>query len=264
MLSKRLNFYQPLSASCQSRAVFQQNQNNKQKHTQCTMGEISPDFHNWQLIYSLFTISIVANKNYLNYLTYVLVSCNHLNLEAMFCSFVFPQNIYGKYFFRCVIHCARRKIFQIFHIFSSKFSTKSNEFSPTVHCKIVYKKDLDRKVTSTSTTRGRGQVCHGAFDTIRRSQARDVKRMRSGRDWSLVGVAQLWKSRNSHAPMSQCPAPDTRDRRHQSSCDVREYSRGRGLCAVGRGTSCVGRVEARQQSQGVGCSHCGHGGRGIR
>ena len=127
MLSKRLNFYQPLSASCQSRAVFQQNQNNKQKHTQCTMGKISPDFHNWQLIYSLFTISIFANKNYLNYLTYhVLVSCNHLNL--CFVVYFFSQYIYGKYFF-VVLHCARRKIFQIFHIFSTKFFTKSNEFS---------------------------------------------------------------------------------------------------------------------------------------
>ena len=168
MLSKRLNFYQPLSASCQSRAVFQQNQNNKQKHTQCTMGEISPDFHNWQLIYSLFTISIFANKNYLNYLTYnVLVSCNHLNLSFVV---LFSQHyIYWKYFF-VVLHCAKKKDFLDFsHFFVPKFSQNLMNFPPTVHCKIVYKKDLDRKVTSTSATRGRGQVCHWAFDTIRRS-----------------------------------------------------------------------------------------------
>ena len=128
MLSKRLNFYQPLSASCQSRAVFQQNQNNKQKHIQCTMGEISPDFHNWQLIYSSFTISIFTNKNYLNYLTYHVLVCINLNLS--FVVLFFSQYyIYGKYFF-VLLHCARRKIFQIFHIFSSKFFTKSNEFSP--------------------------------------------------------------------------------------------------------------------------------------
>ena len=61
------------------------------------------------------------------------------------------------------------RFFRFFTFFRSNFSQNLMNFPPTVHCKIVYKKDLDRKVTSTSATRGRGQVCHWAFDTIRRS-----------------------------------------------------------------------------------------------
>ena len=109
MLSKRLNFYQPLSASCQSRAVFQQNQNNKQKHTHCTMGDISPDFHNWQLIYSLFTISIFANKNYLNYLTYYVLVCINLNLS--FVVLFFPNTTFMENIFSLCYTVRRRKIF---------------------------------------------------------------------------------------------------------------------------------------------------------
>ena len=121
MLSKRLNFYQPLSASCQSRAVFQQNQNNKQKHTQCTMGEISPDFHNWQLIYSLFTISIFANKNYLNYLTYhVLVSCNHLNLS--FVVLFFPNTTFMENIFSLCYTVQEERFFRFFTFFRPNFS----------------------------------------------------------------------------------------------------------------------------------------------
>ena len=124
MLSKRLNFYQPLSASCQSRAVFQQNQNNKQKHTQCTMGEISPDFHNWQLIYCLFT-----NKNYLNYLTYhVLVSCNHLNLS--FVVLFFPNTTFMENIFSLCYTVQEERFFRFFTFFRPNFFTKSNEFSP--------------------------------------------------------------------------------------------------------------------------------------